>query len=62
METREMLEGQLERARRRGDRVMDLEAEILKLKQLNNELSLVRNCSLDILAYLSCEGRLLLSL
>jgi len=41
METQEMLEGQLERARKRGDRVMDLEADILKLRQQTNELSLV---------------------
>lgn len=41
MEMREMLEGQLERAQKRGDRVLDLEAEILRLKQQNNELSIV---------------------
>lgn len=41
LETREMLEEQLQRARRRGDHVLDLEAEILKLNQQINELTLV---------------------
>lgn len=44
LETREMLEDQLQKARRRSDHVFDLEGEILKLNQQINELSLVSCC------------------
>ncbi|XP_049806534.1 protein Daple isoform X2 [Schistocerca nitens] len=40
METREMLEEQLQHARKRGDRVLELEAEIIKYRQHVNELTL----------------------
>ncbi|KAL0276065.1 UNVERIFIED_CONTAM: hypothetical protein PYX00_003727 [Menopon gallinae] len=43
LETREMLEDQLQRARRRGDHMLELEAEILKLNQRINELTLERD-------------------
>ena len=41
METREMLEEQLSSSRRRADKVLDLEAEIIKCKQLLNDVALV---------------------
>lgn len=41
LETREMLEAQIARARQRGDHALELEAELLSLKQNLNELSLV---------------------
>lgn len=40
-ETREMLEEQLARARKRGDHIMQLEASILQYKQTINDLALV---------------------
>lgn len=42
METREMLEEQLSASRRRADKVLELESEILKYKQLLNDVALER--------------------
>lgn len=42
LETREMLESQLARARQRADHVLELEAELLVSKQKFNEILLVR--------------------
>ncbi|XP_050587035.1 protein Daple isoform X2 [Bombus affinis] len=42
METREMLEDQLNSSRRRADKVLELESEILKYKQLLNDMALER--------------------
>lgn len=42
METREMLEEQLASSRRRADKVLELETEILKYKQLLNDEALER--------------------
>lgn len=42
-ETKEMLEEQLLRSRKRSDQVMILEAEILKFKQMLNDMSLERD-------------------
>lgn len=54
METREMLEEQLSSSRNRADKVLELESEIIKYKQLLNDMALVR--TLEILSdiYLSC--------
>lgn len=41
METREMLEEQLSSSRSRADKVLDLESEIIKYKQLLNDMALV---------------------
>lgn len=41
IETREMLETQLARARQRADHVLELEAEILTCKQNINDIALV---------------------
>lgn len=41
LETREMLEAQLARARQRAEHVLQLEAELLASKQSFNEVSLV---------------------
>lgn len=43
LETREMLEAQLARARQRADHVLELESELLSSKQTINEISLVSN-------------------
>lgn len=43
LETREMLEAQLARARQRADHVLELEAELLSCKQTINDISLVSN-------------------
>ncbi|XP_038118397.1 girdin isoform X2 [Culex quinquefasciatus] len=43
METKEMLEEQLLRSRKRSDQVMVLEADILKFKQMINDMSLERD-------------------
>lgn len=43
IETREMLEAQLVRARQRADQVLELEGELLASKQQINEIALVRN-------------------
>ncbi|XP_055597372.1 girdin [Uranotaenia lowii] len=43
LETKEMLEEQLQRSRKRSDQVMILEAEILKFKQMLNDMSLERD-------------------
>lgn len=43
LETREMLESQLARARQRADQVLELEAELLNCKQSINEIILVSN-------------------
>lgn len=40
-ETREMLEEQLARARKRADHMVQLEADVLKYKQTINDLALV---------------------
>lgn len=45
-ETREMLEEQLARARKRGDNLVQLEASILQYKQTINDLVLVIMCFL----------------
>ncbi|XP_068086065.1 girdin [Anabrus simplex] len=45
LETREMLEEQLQRARKRGEHILELEGEIIKYKQQINELSLEREAS-----------------
>ncbi|XP_076244739.1 protein girdin [Calliopsis andreniformis] len=42
METREMLEDQLSSSRRRADKVLELESEIIKYKQLLNDMALER--------------------
>ncbi|XP_047355812.1 protein Daple [Vespa velutina] len=42
METREMLEEQLSSSRRRADKVLELESEIIKYKQLLNDMALER--------------------
>ena len=42
METREMLEDQLNSSRRRADKVLELESEIIKYKQLLNDMALER--------------------
>lgn len=42
IETREMLEDQLNSSRRRADKVLELESEILKFKQLVNDMALER--------------------
>lgn len=41
METREMLEEQLDSLRKRADKVLELESEIIKYKQLLNDMALV---------------------
>lgn len=41
IETREMLESQLTRARQRADRMLELESELLNYKQKVNDLTLV---------------------
>lgn len=41
METREMFEEQLNSSRKRADKVLELEAEIIKCKQLINDMALV---------------------
>lgn len=41
LETREMLEEQLQQARRRADKGMDLQHEIMKMKQRENDVALV---------------------
>uniref|UniRef100_A0A182VWT8 HOOK N-terminal domain-containing protein n=1 Tax=Anopheles minimus TaxID=112268 RepID=A0A182VWT8_9DIPT len=43
LETKEMLEEQLARSRKRSDQVMTLEAEIIKFKQLINDMTLERD-------------------
>ncbi|XP_062559689.1 girdin [Armigeres subalbatus] len=43
LETKEMLEEQLLRSRKRSDQVMILEAEIIKFKQMLNDMSLERD-------------------
>ena len=45
LETREMLEEQLQRARKRGDHVLELEGEIIKYKQQVNDLTLEREAN-----------------
>lgn len=51
METREMLEDQLNSSRRRADKVLELESEIIKYKQLLNDMALV--CTyLEIKSYI----------
>ena len=45
LETREMLEEQLQRARKRGDHVLELESEIIKYKQQVNDLTLEREAN-----------------
>jgi len=42
METKEMLEEQLSLSRNRTDKVLELESEIIKYKQLLNDMALVR--------------------
>ncbi|XP_043789080.1 protein Daple [Apis laboriosa] len=42
MDTREMLEDQLNSSRRRADKVLELESEIIKYKQLLNDMALER--------------------
>ncbi|XP_026672630.1 girdin isoform X2 [Ceratina calcarata] len=42
METREMLEEQLNSSRRRADKVLELESEIIKYKQMLNDMALER--------------------
>ncbi|XP_050088449.1 girdin [Anopheles aquasalis] len=43
LETKDMLEEQLQRSRKRSDQVMTLEAEIIKFKQMLNDMSLERD-------------------
>lgn len=43
IETREMLESQLARARQRADHVLELEAEIIACKQSINDVALVND-------------------
>ncbi|XP_053680380.1 girdin [Anopheles nili] len=43
LETKEMLEEQLARSRKRSDQVMTLEAEIIKFKQMMNDMTLERD-------------------
>ncbi|KAJ8968001.1 hypothetical protein NQ314_002535 [Rhamnusium bicolor] len=47
LETREMLEAQLARARQRADQVLELEAELLTSKQNINEIALERDAARD---------------
>lgn len=52
METREMLEEQLSLSRNRADKVLELESEIIKYKQLLNDMALVRNFKSFAILYL----------
>jgi hypothetical protein len=45
LETREMLEEQLQRARKRADHVLELESEIIKYKQQLNDFTLEREAN-----------------
>lgn len=45
METREMLEDQLQRSRKRSEHVLELENEIIKCKQQINDMALVSSSS-----------------
>lgn len=56
LETREMLEVQLTRARKRSERVLELEAELLTAKQNINDIALVRL----LLLFFFCERTMLL--
>lgn len=48
LETREMLEAQLSRARQRADHVLELESELLTCKQSINDIALVSRKFLNI--------------
>lgn len=52
LETREMLESQLARARQRTDHMLELEAELLSCKQKINDIALVRTLSFIIKNFL----------
>lgn len=52
LDTREMLETQLARARQRGDHVLDLEAELLGAKQAINDILLVIEFSFTVNLFL----------
>lgn len=58
METREMLEEQLSSSRNRADKVLELESEIIKYKQLLNDMALVRilEILLESFFYLAIEN------
>jgi seryl-tRNA synthetase len=56
LETREMLEEQLQRARKRGDHVLELESEIIKYKQQVNDLTLEREANTEKLQELFEEN------
>jgi hypothetical protein len=56
LETREMLEEQLQRARKRGDHVLELESEIIKYKQQLNDFTLERDANQEKLQELFEEN------
>uniref|UniRef100_A0AAR5PBE8 HOOK N-terminal domain-containing protein n=1 Tax=Dendroctonus ponderosae TaxID=77166 RepID=A0AAR5PBE8_DENPD len=56
LETREMLEEQLVRARQRGDQVLELEAELLAAKQRINEAILERDTAREKIQELADEN------
>lgn len=52
LETREMLESQLARARQRTEHMLELEAELLSSKQKINDIALVSQQKIGILVHL----------
>ncbi|XP_023727348.1 girdin isoform X2 [Cryptotermes secundus] len=56
LETREMLEEQLQRARKRGEHVLELESEIIKYKQQLNDFTLEREANQEKLQELFEEN------
>ncbi|XP_022905925.2 girdin-like [Onthophagus taurus] len=56
LETREMLEGQLIRARQRTDRILELEAELLAAKQSINDVAVERDAAKERIQELMDEN------
>ena len=56
LETEEMLEEQLQRARKRGDHVLELESEIIKYKQQLNDMTLEKEANQERLQELFEEN------
>lgn len=56
LETREMLEEQLQRSRKRGEHVLELESEILNYKQQLNDFTLEREANQEKLQELFEEN------
>lgn len=54
-----MLEEQLSLSRNRTDKVLELESEIIKYKQLLNDMALVRNLLQKVLQYYKSKKRIL---